>query len=148
MEAALGEYAGLLVVESGAEAERGIALLKEGERGKATFVCLDRMPDIRSSIRLPAIPGIVGLASDVARCDPAFVPLFKLILDRVIIVENAAAAAAVSARVPGVRCVSLDGEIRTGVGIRRGGSRRQDEGGLIGKREQIEELQRDIASLR
>ncbi len=62
--------------------------------------------------------------------------------------KDAAAAAAVSARLPGVRCVTLDGEIRTGVGITRGGSRRQDEGGLIGKREQIEELQRETVSLR
>ncbi|HMK39407.1 MAG TPA: AAA family ATPase, partial [Bacteroidota bacterium] len=45
VEAALGEYAGLLIVENGAEADRGIALLKEEERGKATFVCLDRMPE-------------------------------------------------------------------------------------------------------
>jgi chromosome segregation protein len=148
VEAALGEYAGLLVVENSAEAERGIALLKEEERGKATFVCLDRMPDIRSSVRLPAIPGIVGFASDIAKCDAQYAPLFRLILDRVIIVEDAAAAAAVTRRIPGVRCVTLDGEIRTGVGIRRGGSRRQDEGGFIGKREQIDELQGDVASLR
>ena len=148
IEAALGEYAGLLVVENTAEAERGIALLKEEERGKATFVCLDRTPEIRSSVRLPALRGIVGLATDIAKCDAAYAPLFRLILDRVIVVEDAAAAAAVSARIPGVRCVTLDGEIRTGVGIRRGGSRRQDEGGLIGKREQIDELQKETASLR
>jgi chromosome segregation protein len=125
-----------------------MALLKEEEKGKATFVCLDRMPVIRSSLRLPAIPGVVGLGADIAKCDPAYAPLFRLILDRVIIVKDAAAAAAVSARIPGVRCVTLEGEIRTGVGITRGGSRRQDEGGLIGKREQIEELQREISSLR
>jgi chromosome segregation protein len=148
IEAALGEYAGLLVVENSGEAERAIALLKKEEQGKATFVCLDRMPDIRSSFRLPPIPGVEGLGADIAKCDPAYAPLFRLILDRVIIVKDAAAAAAVSSRIPGVRCVTLDGEIRTGVGITRGGSRRQDEGGLIGKREQIEELQREIASLR
>ncbi|HTY57944.1 MAG TPA: chromosome segregation protein SMC, partial [Bacteroidota bacterium] len=148
VEAALGEYAGLLVVENSAEAERGIALLKAEERGKAMFVCLDRLPEIRSSVKLPAIPGVVGLASNVAKCDGAYASLFRLILDRVVIVEDARAAAEVTRRIPGVRCVTLEGEIRTGVGIRRGGSRRQDEGGLIGKREQIEELQRDIASLR
>ena len=148
IEAALGEYAGLLVVENSAEAERGIALLKEEERGKATFVCLDRMPEIRSSIRLPKIPGVAGFAADIARCEPLYAPLFRLLLDRVVIVDDAAAAAAVSRRTPGIRCVTLDGEIRTGVGIRRGGSRRQDEGGFIGKREQIEDLQREITALR
>jgi chromosome segregation protein len=148
IEAALGDYAGLLVVGDSAEAERGIALLKQEERGKATFVCLDRLPEIRSSVKLPALPGVVGFAYDIARCERAYASLFRLLLDRVVIVEDAAAAAAVSGRIPGVRCVTVDGEIRTGVGIRRGGSRRQDEGGLIGKREQIEELHKEIESLR
>ena len=34
----------------------------------------------------------------------------------------------------------------TGIGITRGGSRRIDEGGMIGKQQQIEELQRGCAT--
>jgi len=148
LEAALGDYAGLLVVATGAEAEEGMALLREEKQGKATFVCLDRVPRIRARVRLPRLEGIVGPAADFAQCAPEHAPLFRLLLDRVIIVRDAAAADAVAARLPGVRCVTLDGEIRTGVGITRGGSRRLDEGGLIGKREQIEELQREVTALR
>ena len=148
LEAALGEYAGLLVVGTSAEAEEGMALLREEKQGKATFVCLDRIPRIRSTMRLPHVQGIVGPAADLAQCAAEYAPLLRLLLDRVIVVSDAAAADAVARRLPGVRCVTLDGEIRTGVGITRGGSRRLDEGGLIGKREQIEELQREVAALR
>ncbi|HUI11199.1 MAG TPA: chromosome segregation protein SMC [Bacteroidota bacterium] len=148
LEAALGEYAGLLVVATSAQAEEGMALLRDEKQGKATFVCLDRVPQIRSRIRLPRLQGVLGLATDVAKCAQEHAPLFRLLLDRVVIVSDAATADAVAARLPGLRCVTLDGEIRTGVGITRGGSRRLDEGGLIGKREQIEELQRETAALR
>jgi chromosome segregation protein len=48
-------------------------------------------------------------------------------------------------RYPGVRCVTLDGELGTGFGLTRGGSRRQTEGGRIGKEGQIRELEADIA---
>ncbi|MEW6510522.1 MAG: chromosome segregation protein SMC [Bacteroidota bacterium] len=147
IEAALGEYAGLLVVGTLDEAERGIALLKEEERGKATFICLDRLPKFHSHMRVPKFAGVAGWAVDLAQYDAPYAPLFRLVLDRVLVVESSAIAAAVTARFPGIRCVTLDGEIRTGAGITRGGSRRQDEGGLIGKQQQIAELEKEIAAV-
>jgi chromosome segregation protein len=147
LEAALGEFAGLIVVENAEEADRGIALLTQEQRGKATFVSLDRIPRIVSRVRLPKVPGIIGWAADFARYDRQYAPLFKYILDRILIVENAGVAAAVSARLAGVRCVTLAGEFRAAAGIMRGGSRRADEGGLIGKRQQIEDLQKKLKEL-
>ncbi|HXX65473.1 MAG TPA: AAA family ATPase, partial [Bacteroidota bacterium] len=148
IEAALGEFTGLLVVETAAEAERGMALLKSSGQGKATFVCLDRVPRISSHRRLPKISGVLGWAYDLAQCEGAHRALFRLILDRTIVVETADAAVEASRRIPGIRCVTLDGEVRSGIGLARGGSRRQDEGSLIGTREQIDELHGEISSLK
>ncbi|HXX62899.1 MAG TPA: AAA family ATPase, partial [Bacteroidota bacterium] len=75
IEAALGEFTGLLVVETAAEAERGMALLKASGQGKATFVCLDRLPRISSHRRLPKISGVLGWAYDLVQCDSAHRPL-------------------------------------------------------------------------
>jgi chromosome segregation protein len=146
LEAALGDMAGFIVVDTVEHAEQGMAILREEQKGKATFVCLDRLPSIYSHLRLPAIPGVLGWAADLARYEPEFSPLFRMILDRVIIVKNGEAASAVSRRIPGVRCVTLEGEIRTGIGVTRGGSRRQDEGGMIGKQRQIEDLGLELRS--
>ena len=44
IEAALGEFTNLLIVDASDEAERGIAILTEDQRGKATFVSLERLP--------------------------------------------------------------------------------------------------------
>jgi chromosome segregation protein len=145
IESALGEFAGCLIVDSEKDAEQGIALLRQHQRGKAIFVCLNRVPEIRARHKLPKFPGVLGWAAQIATFDQVFAPLFKLLLDRVLIVENAAVASKVAGLLSGVRCVTLDGEIATGVGVSRGGSKRRDEGGIIGKQEQIEELSREIA---
>jgi chromosome segregation protein len=143
IEAALGDAAGLLVVETGAQAEEGIALLKEGEKGKVSFVCLDRLPVLEGQLPLPRHQGVVGWAADIAAYDGPFAPLFRLLFDRVLVVDTSATAREIADRFPGLRCVTLEGEITTGFGIARGGSRKHDEGGTIGKQGQIEELERE-----
>jgi chromosome segregation protein len=140
VEAALGEFAGLLVVDSAKDADQGMALLKQEERGKATFVSLDRIPLIQSRVKIPRLPGVIGWAVDLVQFDAPYAPLFRFILDRVLLVDSTETARQISAAVTGIRCVTLEGEAVSGVGIVRGGSRRQDEGGTIGKHRQIEEL--------
>ncbi len=148
VEAALGDFTNLLIVDSAQEAEQGIAILSEDQRGKATFISLDRLPDVRTRVRAPRLPGVHGWAADLAQYDRTLAPLFRLLLDRVLVVDDAAVARTVLARLSGVRCVTLRGEILTTVGVIRGGSVRQDEGGSIGKTQQIEDLNREIADHR
>jgi chromosome segregation protein len=146
IEAALGESAGLLVVQTKAEAEEGIALLKQEGKGKATFVVMDRVPVIYSRVSLPRVEGVLGWAIDLVSCRGELLPLVRLLLDRVLIVDGPATASAVAERMSGLRCVTTDGEIVSGVGVQRGGSRRLDEGGSIGKQQQLEELARSLAA--
>jgi len=147
IEAALGDMAGLMIVASAGDAARGVTLLQEEEKGKAAFVCLDRLPRIVRNYAPPALPGVRGWALDLARFDPEYASLFAFLLDRILIVDDSAAAAAVAAVTTGVRCVTLQGEIGTSVGILRGGSRRHDEGGNIGKQQQMESIRETIAGI-
>jgi chromosome segregation protein len=73
-------------------------------------------------------------------------PLFRCLLDRVLIVEDRSTAKAIAAQASGIRCVTLDGETTTSVGVTRGGSKRLEEGGAIGKLNQIESLQGELAN--
>jgi chromosome segregation protein len=147
VEAALGEVAGLVVVEMPEEAEDGIRLLREEGKGKVSFVSLGTLPRIETRAPVVKIPGVRGWAHDFARFEPRFRALFTFLLDGILIVEDRDAAARAIAALGGVRCVTLDGEVATGVGIVRGGSRRSDEGGRIGKTRRIEELEAEIAGL-
>ncbi|MCC6397720.1 MAG: chromosome segregation protein SMC [Bacteroidetes bacterium] len=147
IEAALGEAAGLIIVDRVADAEQGIVLLQQEQKGKATFVCLDKLPRITRDYRLPSLPGVLGWALDLAQFDREFAPLFGFLLDRVLVVKDLSTAEQVSAAASGIRCVTLQGEISTTVGLVRGGSRRHDEGGTIGKQHQVEDLKSQIAEL-
>ncbi len=143
IESALGDFAELLVVDTEQDAEQATELLRKAQRGKATFACLNRLPQVSSRINAPRINGVFGWAAELAQYDQALAPLFGVLLDRVLIVDSMKTATKVAERMVGIRCVTLDGELVTGLGIRRGGSKRQDEGGTIGKQSQIEELQKE-----
>jgi chromosome segregation protein len=143
IESALGDFANLLIVESQEEADEGVALLKDAQKGKASFVCLDRVPRVESAYVVPNEMGVHGWALAHARFDEAYASLFRFLLDRVLIVEDGATAKRIASRYAGIRCVSLEGESATTVGVTRGGSKRLDEGGAIGKQNQIAALQEE-----
>ncbi|MGA9120673.1 MAG: chromosome segregation protein SMC [Bacteroidota bacterium] len=147
LEAGLGEFAGYVIAANAAEAESAVSLLTTQDHGKATFICLDRLPEIHAALPSVSGAGVVGWAVELATYDPAYSQLFSYLLDRVLIVENVEAANRVAAGFPGVRCVTVNGEMEEGAGIRRGGSRRVDEGGMIGKREQINDLHNEVERL-
>ena len=147
VESALGEASGFILVDNVQTAYKAIESLKSRQKGKATFICLDRIPS--ADRMMPSITGagIIGWAADLIQADTVFTPLFRFLLEGVLIVENIEAAQRAVGQNPDLRCVTLEGEILSGSGLVRGGSVRQDEGGHIGRRKQIDELQKEIQQL-
>jgi chromosome segregation protein len=140
IETALGEASGYIVVKSVEEAYSAMDFLKKNNKGKATFICLNRIPENENNRRTFNHPGIIDWADNVVTYEQSLERLFKFLLEETLLVKDVAAALAIVNDDPGVRCVTLDGEIVTGNGVVRGGSVRQDEGGHISKRSQLDEL--------
>jgi chromosome segregation protein len=148
IETALGEAAGFVVVDNVQEAYVAIDFLKKNNKGKATFICLDRLPSI-SNHRLPIqSAGVVGWASSLVKFDNHHERLFNFLFDETLLVSDVPAALKIVNDYPNVRCITLEGEIVTGKGVVRGGSVRQDEGGHISKKSQLEEFTADVRKLR
>lgn len=148
IETALGESAGYIIVQNAQEAYSAIDFLKKEKKGKATFICLDRLPKI-SNHRIPIQnAGVVGWASSLVRFGSSYEGLFNFLFDETLLVQDVASALSVVNHNPTVRCITLDGEIVTGRGVVRGGSVRQDEGVHISKKSQLEEFTTDVARLR
>lgn len=147
IEAALGEAAGFVIVQNVDHAYAAIETLRQRQKGKATFVCLDRIPVVTNHNPPLGGDGIVGYASELVRVDARYQRLFQFLLNGTLIVQDVSAANGALERNRSLRCVSLEGDIITASGIVRGGSRRQDEGGRIGKRTQLEELTREVMAL-
>ncbi|HEY5616180.1 MAG TPA: chromosome segregation protein SMC [Bacteroidota bacterium] len=140
IESGLGEAAGFVLVENTNQAYAAIELLKKSAKGKATFLCLDRVPQLTTHRPMFSGDGVVGWATDLIRCDARFRNLFIFLLDGTLVVESAERAFQIIQQHPGLRCITLDGEIMTSSGVLRGGSVRQDEGGHIGRKSQLEEI--------
>jgi chromosome segregation protein len=148
IETALGESAGYVVVENVQEAYAAIDFLKKNKKGKATFICLDRLPSISNHRVLIQNAGVIGWASTLVQFDNNHERLFNFLFDETLLVNDVSSALAVVNDYPSIRCITLDGEIVTGKGVVRGGSVRQDEGGHISKKSQLEEFTADVHKLR
>ncbi len=147
VETALGEAVGYVIVPSVDQAYLAMEFLKKNKKGKATFICLDRVPSVPSPLDSFREPGVHGWANTIIRCSEPFRALFDFLFDATLIVEDVPTASRIIAADPSVRCITLEGEVITGRGVVRGGSLRQDEGGHIGKKSQLEELTEEIAKL-
>ena len=148
IETALGEMAGFVVVDNVQEAYAAIDFLKKNNKGKATFICLDRLPNI-SNHRVPIqSDSVIGWASSLVQFDNHHERLFNFLFDETLLVKDVHTALNIINGHPNVRCITLEGEIVTGKGVVRGGSVRQDEGGHISKKSQLEEFSTEVRKLR
>jgi chromosome segregation protein len=144
----LGETANYIVVNSIDEAYRGVELLKQSGKGRTTFICLDKIPARRQTRRAETGNGVLAWARTAITCDDLYGPLCDHLLDDVAIVSDIHAAASVFNDNPGVTCVTLDGEVLTHAGVLKGGSVRAEDGGMIGKKKQIADLQNELDGMK
>ncbi len=147
IEAALGDIANYMVVQTIDDAHWGVEILKSSNKGRATFVCLESIPTLPDD-KLDIIEdGVISWACDSVQCDPKYGSLRDFLFAGTLIVEDVLTAKSLVRKYFSLKCVTLDGELVTGSGILRGGSIRAEDGGFIGKKNQIEELQKEIVSL-
>jgi chromosome segregation protein len=144
IESALGETSGYVIVSNIDHAYAAIEYLKKHQKGKATFICLDRLPKLMDHRPMYSDPGVIGWAGSLVHAEDRFKELYRVLLDDTLVVADVDVARTIVGREKGVRCVTLEGEIVTSKGVLRGGSVRQDEGGHIGGRTQIEEMAEEI----
>ncbi|HET6385917.1 MAG TPA: chromosome segregation protein SMC, partial [Armatimonadota bacterium] len=148
MEAALGGSAQDIVTLTDQEAREGIYFLKRIGAGRATFLSLEIVSRLAKG-GLPTapdqrVPGIIGLASELARFDPLYRPVVEMLLGRVILCDNLENGNAAARRLSHwSRIVTLEGDVISSQGAMTGGSRPARPGGgtsIIGRTGQIQEL--------
>jgi len=146
-ESALGEIAYYLIVETSKDAFEAVDVLKHSQKGKATLIALDRVPNTQAQhISLPAG---AHSALSIARFSDRYHNLFSMLLSEIAIVDSIQDGYSLLDTTPAIeRCVTLDGEVITRAGFVKGGSKKSTEGILIGKKEQIRELEIEVANLK
>lgn len=148
VEAVLGDAAHYILVNDVSEAISGLHNLKEHRKGKATFAVLTRIPETAAPTFPIAGDGIIGWAVDLVRFDAQYTRLFNMLLRHVLIVRDAEVAHNCIREYPDLRCVTASGDIFDSQGLVRGGSHGQEEGSMIGKKDQIASLSREVEQLK
>lgn len=142
VENALGDAGQYFVVDSRAEAMEAVEALKHSQKGKATFICLDEVPDSEVSASASNVIGKLIF-------EPKYERLYKLLLGRTATASGLPMAyETLHADRTLERVVTLEGEVVARSGMLRGGSKKNSEGSMIGKQHQIKELEERVLLLR
>ena len=144
VETALGAAMQNIVVENEAAAKAAIALLRQKNAGRATFLPLDT---VQPGLFRGELPLSARLASSLVQADARYRDVVSHLLGRVVVVEDIHAAGK-AARSLGYRnrVVTMDGQVVNAGGSFTGGSV-QRSAGLFTRRQEIRDLEKKIASL-
>ncbi|MBI5214496.1 MAG: chromosome segregation protein SMC [Ignavibacteriae bacterium] len=143
LETALGELTNVLIVEHERDALEAMDTLVRQKRGKATFVCMERVPTLNRISREDEHSSLFYL-KDVVRCEEQYRPLVELLLDGVALVDSVEAANEVFSHHIGYRCVTPSGQLLSSAGIAFGGSQKPEQQSFFGKRTKISEIENEI----
>lgn len=151
IEVALGASAQDIVCDTEAEAKQAIQWLKSQRAGRATFLALPllhpSLPLAEASTR--GVSGLLGVAADLVGAEARYAVVLQLLLGRVILAQEMDAAVLAAKRLQGWgRIVTLEGELLTPGGALTGGSLQGRGAHLVGRKGEIDDLNRSLPSLR
>ncbi|TAK56293.1 MAG: chromosome segregation protein SMC [Bacteroidetes bacterium] len=145
LEAALGEFSRLIVVEHERDALEAIKELRMHKHGKAALVCLERVP-IMYHIREENEGSFLYLKG-VVRCEEKYRALVDFLLDDIVLVESVEQAQDIFSSYVGLSCVTPEGQLIHSSGFIRGGSSTTEAPALFGKKTKVAEVEAEIALL-
>ncbi len=122
LEVAAGARLQAIVVESDQIAEECIRLLRSENRGRATFLPLNKIlpnrPKGKSLLSVQA-PGAIGFALDLVKFDEELRPAFWYVFGETVVFDDLSHA---RAQMGGVRLVTMAGDLIEATGAMTGGS--------------------------
>lgn len=149
VEVALGGQLQDVVARRWQDAEAAIAWLKRNRAGRVTFLPLDTLRP-PPPLRLPTLPGVIGVAADLVTYEAELRPALLLLLGRVAVAESLEAARALFKELTGgFQIVTLEGELLRSGGALTGGHERkeQQDGGLLARERERRELPTQLAAV-
>jgi chromosome segregation protein len=147
VDAALGTVAQHLVLR-GTSFVDAVEQQRYRPAGRLGLIVLDRDTEVdhADADPLASEPGILGRLDQLVQAAPEYEPLVQRLFCRTWAVEMLSQARQFSARRPGCRFVTLAGEVVEADGTVVAGPK--DAAGLVSRRSELRELQRDLGVVR
>jgi len=150
LDIAFGAGLSNLITETSEDAQRAIALLREREAGRATFLPLDTLGERtgRAAADAPRVPGVIGYAHTLVETQARYAGIVAFLVGRVLIVETLdVGVELVRARNFRDTIVTLEGDQMSGGGAMTGG-RYKRERSILSRRAQARTLSEQLPRLR
>ena len=150
IETALGGSIQNIVTDNEQTAKRMIGFLKKNRYGRATFLPLSSISGRGGLAQKDVLrePGVVGTANTLVQADAEYSELVMYLLGRVLVVDNIDHAIAIGKKYRhSLRMVTIEGESLSPGGSMTGGAFKNNSN-LLGRRREIEELERSVGILK
>ena len=149
IETALGGSIQNIVTDNEQTAKQMIEFLKKNRDGRATFLPLNSISSRGKFNQRGALnePGAIGLASGLVTAEKEYDGLIGYLLGRVLVVDHIDHAIAIARKYRhSIRMVTLEGESLSPGGSMTGGAFKNNSN-LLGRRREIEELEKKVKEL-
>lgn len=149
VETALGDRAAFLMVTDDRSAYLGINTLKETQQGIVTFLPIKYISPPQQHKQLPSEPGVIGWADTIIQCHNQYLPAAQVLLGSYLIVEDISVAKKLASKLSGqgIHLITLSGELIFSWGGIKGGQKRLESENLIGRQNQLQQLNGQIHKL-
>ena len=146
LEVSLGDSINYLVVDTVTTAQEIIHLVEKDKLGRVTIIPLDRI----NALGLKRGQKVVSSNAliDQVKCDPEYMLILQMLISDVMVVNNLEQAISASEKNPDLRYVSLTGETINIHQAISGGQRRDPKTSLIGRKEQIDTIEKTLSELK
>lgn len=147
LETALGSALQNIVIEDDLSAEAAIAYLKQGSRGRASFLPLNLIRAVEPKTR--QFQELLSqydcrTAVSILEFDPEYLPVINYLLNQVVIAPNLKTAIRLSSKLErGCRVVTPEGDLVNPGGSITGGSSEKQRLGILSRKREIEDLKRE-----
>ena len=149
IETVLGATLQNIVTDTEEDAKKLIEYLRQNSLGRASFLPISSVKGKKVDRLIKNnLEGVIGIASDLVKTDKKYEGIILNLLGRTVIVNNMDTAIILARQNSySFRIVTLKGDIINSSGAISGGSTSQKTISIIGRTNQIKELQKEIENL-
>ena len=149
IEFALGQVLQNIVTQTEEDAKKLVEHLRKNNLGRASFLPITSVKGKKlEKLVTKEINGVVGIASDLIKCDKKYEQIILSLLGRTVIVEDMDTGIALAKQNGySFKIVTKKGDILNPSGAISGGSVAQKTVNILGRATQIEELEKELKEL-
>ena len=149
METVLGATLQNIVTETEEDAKKLIEYLRNNNLGRASFLPIASVKGKKIDRLIKnSLEGVIGVASDLIKTDKKYDGIILNLLGRTVVVKDMDTAIILARQNSySFRIVTLKGDVINASGAISGGSVSQKSTSIIGRTNQIKELEKEIADL-